>query len=239
MQAKSERFELRLEQGLLDKVDGWRGMQRDLPSRAEAVRRLLEAALDKEKETAIEFSPAERLIVAMLGDVYRKLGISGGHVEIDVPFVMSAIQGGHFWALRWELPGIFHDHSDGQAVVREVVDTLDMWDLIETSYEKFSDIERKNLAANVKHFGNDPKFIGYDGNNESEYFSIARFIVNDMKRFTRFTDRGLNSHVPMVDAYRRMVRVFEPIRVGRSGRLMTADEVASLLVELTHPENRV
>jgi len=40
MQQKTERFEMRLDQGTLDQMDKWRSSQSDLPSRAEAVRRL-------------------------------------------------------------------------------------------------------------------------------------------------------------------------------------------------------
>ena len=42
---KSERFEMRVPQDLLQRVDAWRREQPDLPPRAEAIRRLLHAAL--------------------------------------------------------------------------------------------------------------------------------------------------------------------------------------------------
>ena len=44
---KSERFELRLEPEILGKIDEWRSQQRDLPSRSEAVRKLVSAGLGK------------------------------------------------------------------------------------------------------------------------------------------------------------------------------------------------
>lgn len=236
MQAKSERFELRLEQGLLDRVDMWRGKQADLPTRAEAVRRLLETALEGEEGGALQFSPAERLIVAMLGDVYAKLGIDSRNGEIDAAFVQRAIYGGHFWALKWELSGLFHDHSDRPRVVSEVVDALDMWDFIELSYEKLSEADRATLEKKVEFFGRDPKFVGYDGNNESEYRSVARFMIEDMKRFSRFAGRDLNSHAPKVDAYRRMYAVFEPIRPRLAGRLMAVDELSAVLQQLKYQD---
>lgn len=42
---KTERFELRLSMELLARVDEWRRTQADLPSRSEAVRRLMEIGL--------------------------------------------------------------------------------------------------------------------------------------------------------------------------------------------------
>jgi len=47
MQEKPIRFEIRLQPGLSIKIDGWRRQQPDLPSRAEAARRLIEIALEK------------------------------------------------------------------------------------------------------------------------------------------------------------------------------------------------
>jgi hypothetical protein len=53
MQAKSERFELRLDSEILDKIDGWRSDQRDVPSRSEAVRRLVNAGLGRTEHTQL------------------------------------------------------------------------------------------------------------------------------------------------------------------------------------------
>ena len=45
MNAKSERFEMRLSPELIAQLDQWRREQPDLPPRAEAVRRLIELGL--------------------------------------------------------------------------------------------------------------------------------------------------------------------------------------------------
>jgi metal-responsive CopG/Arc/MetJ family transcriptional regulator len=41
MAPKTERFEMRLETTMIERVDAWRRKQEDLPSRAEAFRRLI------------------------------------------------------------------------------------------------------------------------------------------------------------------------------------------------------
>jgi len=46
MQNKPIRFEIRLQSELSVKIDGWRRQQPDLPSRAEAARRLIELGLE-------------------------------------------------------------------------------------------------------------------------------------------------------------------------------------------------
>ena len=49
MAPKTERFEMRLETTMIKRVDAWRRKQEDLPSRAEAFRRLIELGLSAKK----------------------------------------------------------------------------------------------------------------------------------------------------------------------------------------------
>lgn len=46
---KDERFEMRVSEDFLRQIDDWRRQQPDLPSRAEAIRRLIEAGLAAQK----------------------------------------------------------------------------------------------------------------------------------------------------------------------------------------------
>ncbi len=50
MQVRSERFELRLDQVTIQRIDAWRSDQSDLPSRAEAMRRLVDAGLGRPED---------------------------------------------------------------------------------------------------------------------------------------------------------------------------------------------
>jgi len=50
------------------------------------------------------------------------------------------------------------------------------------------------------------KFLGFDGNNEIEQFSYARFIIQTQERFSE--SKHLNSHWPMLPTYRRMLRAW-------------------------------
>ena len=53
----TERFEMRLGQSVLEKIDSWRADQADIPSRSEAIRRLVEAGLDVgQRDKQIKFS---------------------------------------------------------------------------------------------------------------------------------------------------------------------------------------
>lgn len=225
----AERFEMRIDSELLDRLDNWRNTEDDAPSRAEAVRRLLEAGLAHDKQgRAPALSDGEKLIAIMLSDLIKKLGVE---VEIDVNLVQKVIYGGHYWALGWEMPGLFHGHADKQARVRLVVDVLDMWQFLEEAFETLKDDEKAWLAKEADPFGAHITFPGFDGNNEGEYLGIARFLIEDMKRFSRFRDghRDLNSHHPTIDTYGRMVRAFEPIRATLIGRRMNASEMATVI----------
>jgi hypothetical protein len=47
---KSERFEMRLDPAAVERIDAWRREQPDLPSRTEAIRRLIELGLGAKRE---------------------------------------------------------------------------------------------------------------------------------------------------------------------------------------------
>jgi uncharacterized protein YfbU (UPF0304 family) len=86
---------------------------------------------------------------------------------------------------------------------------LDMWEFVEMDYEKVTLAEKKHVEAEVGSFGKDPKFRGFDRNNEFEYINVTSFLIDDLDRFSRFKARGggrFNSHMPVVETYRRMVR---------------------------------
>ena len=226
----SERFEMRIDSELLERLDLWRQGEDDIPSRAEAVRRLIELGLTQSGTDRVpHLSDGEKLIALMLGDLMKKLDIDG---DTDVDLVQKVIYGGHYWALGWEMPGIFHGHNDKQSRVSFVVDVLDMWSFMEEAFEEFGEEDRKLLVEKAGVLGESVQFPGFDGNNESEYLGIARFLVEDLDRFERFKTGKrtmLNSHCPTLQRYSRMLSVFEPIRKTLIGRRLSVDELASIL----------
>lgn len=232
--AMLERFEMRMDRKVFERIDHWRSQQADVPSRSEAIRRLIEAALTPEDKSSVEISDGEKLILIMLGDVYKALKIDG---EIDPAFVARTIYGGHNWALKWELSGVFHGHTDDYANVSEVVDIMDMWDFIESGYAKLSKSAKASIEKDADPFGKYVRFSGFDGNNESSHLSIARFLVDDLKRFSIFEGRDLNSYAPLLDSYRRMLRVFEPMRRTLVGGGLSAAQIVDLLKAKVHPES--
>jgi uncharacterized protein YfbU (UPF0304 family) len=226
MTGKTERFEMRLDQGVLDRVDAWRSRQSDLPSRAEAIRRLIEDGLEEPDPKDFRPTNPEKLMMWMLSEIMKG---QKNYEKDTVELIQEAIYGGHFWALDWELSGIMHNHVDSKKAVSLVVDVLDMWTFIERAYEGFSAADKKRIASEVGPLGRDPKFHGFDGNHEGEYMTITRFLVEKMGRFESFKGRDFNSHVPVVDRYRVMSAAFEPMRTKLSGRELSVAELIELL----------
>lgn len=231
---KTERFEMRMEEDILASIDQWRSEQDDVPTRTEAVRRLIERGLAGSRKEGVSFTDGEKLIVIMLRDLYKHLKLSRG--EIDPDFVAEVIWGGHYWAPKWDMDGLFHDGEDKASDVRFVVNVLNMWTFIERAYEKLSKKEKDRLEKEADPFGKDPKFYGFDGNNESSLMSIATFFVEKMGRWTNFKGREMNSHMPTVHTYARMYEKFAPMYKTIAGRNLSVDELIELLAVKKYPE---
>lgn len=227
MATKSERFELRIDEEQLSLVDTWAKEQPDVPPRAEAVRRLVSLGLAAGSNRAVRFSDGEKMLILMMGDLYKALKIKDA--ESDPAFLADVIYGGHYWAPKWDLQGVFHDHVDNPRDLNHVVDVLDMWSFIEEGYERLSDAQKAAVAEQVGPLGESVRFDGFDGNNEASQMSIARFLVEKMGRFQRFKNRSFNSHCPTYSRYSRMVRQFEPMRASLAGGHLGAQQIIALL----------
>ena len=227
MSPKLERFELRLDQEQLARIDEWTAEQHDRPPRAEAVRRLLDLGLAAGSKRAVRFSDGEKMLMLMMGDLYKHLGIKGAESNPD--FLAKVIYGGHYWAPKWDMQGVFHDHVDDPDDLKHVVDTLDTWSFIEEACARFTPEQLVQVATEVGSRGTDIEFPGFDGNNESNQFSIARFLIEDMGRFSRFKGRDLNSHCPTQGRYARMNGLFAPMRAGLIGHGLSVAQVIALM----------
>lgn len=184
----------------------------------------------------MKLSDGEKLILVMLSEIHEKLKIENG---VDTKLVRSAILDGHLWALKWELSGIFHNSEPADEVVTETVDILDMWRYVESSYKSLSSADKALIEEEASPFGRHVQFTGFDGNGESQYIGVARFLVDELNRFEIFKGRELNSHLPLsLEAYRRMLKVFAAMRSASRGSDLTAVQIIQILKEQIHPQNR-
>lgn len=171
----------------------------------------------------MKFSDGEKIIMLMLSDLYEKLGIQG---EIDHRLLKSSIIGGHSWAIDWHYGAAFPEDDDYENV-KFVADVLDMWSFIESHFRALPVEQQRSVQEQVGEYRT--RFAGFDGNNETEFFGIARFLVRDLGRFTNFSGHELDSHMPTVGRYREMLRKFTPLRPELGDRKLTSEELITIL----------
>lgn len=173
----------------------------------------------------MKFTDEQRLIVMMLADIQKGLNIRG---DFNPDFISKAAAYKDEFAIAFEYSMLFDQHDTPEGF-KFVIDVLDMWSFIERRVAKLSQEERDELKAKAGIWGEDPKFAGFDGNNETELMSYTRMLVDDLRRFTEFEGRDFNSHFPAEDRYRAMYAKFQNIRPQLAERSLTVDELAELL----------
>lgn len=176
----------------------------------------------------MKLTDAEKLTLTMIGEIHSSLNLA--NTGIDSNLVTSAIDSGNTWAISWQYGDVldFHDREVPPAV-KDVTNVLDMWNFIEEAYEELTPAEKEELEERAAPFGKNVRFPGFDGNNETNYFSIVRFFVNKMGLFQRYAGRDLNSHAPSMAKYLRMYEIFEPWRDNWPNRPLNVDELVELL----------
>lgn len=182
----------------------------------------------------MNFSNGENLILLMLADLYEHFDIKG---ETNAKLVKAAIISKNSWAMPMFLPWMDAGKEPIPEIATEVMDILDMWGCIESSYKKLSETDRKKLEKDASPFGKNPIFRGFDGNHEPEYLSIASFLIEDLGRFQQFKGRELNSHSPSTKIYQRMLLIFNKIQEALTHNPMTIDQLISLLNAKKCPRN--
>lgn len=177
----------------------------------------------------------EQLILQMLCDIHKKLEITG---SFDPDLISQAISSDDWWVIDWKY-GIKDEGDRRPAHVTAVVDTLDMFAFLRDSFERLGADGQAEVEAAIPHARTRIVFSGYDGNNETEYLSVAHYLTQHLGAFESMRDvAARNSHFPATEMYARMFEVFELIRPNLVGRLMSAEEIIAVLTAATHPSNR-
>jgi uncharacterized protein YfbU (UPF0304 family) len=153
----------------------------------------------------MELTDTEKLILMRL----KELEAEG---DIDPNFVQRAISTNQIWGLVRRWPDKFGGIKLPQKVL-EVIDILRMWELIERTYDSLSPHEKIALKNGGLSAG---KFPGFNPINESPYYEIATFLINEFEDFPRFKGRVINSNRPFLNKYRDMLMVFRMIPRGHT-----------------------
>jgi uncharacterized protein YfbU (UPF0304 family) len=143
----------------------------------------------------------------------------------------EAIERGYKLHYDWMTDWFSKDEMSPQDS-KEVMDILDMYRAIRHSLRNVSD---ESLTKH--HFA---QFPGFDGNNEPQ-FGYARYLIEDLGKWGMFKENantgfdGLNSHMPMMDTYRRMLRVWQSIESVDARVDMSADNLRKVLAASGRP----
>ena len=172
----------------------------------------------------MNLSEGERLILAMLCDIHKALNLKGA-IDPDAlkPLILAAEGNGTTRATDGK-PGIHR----GAAVATEVSEILDMWSAIERGYKHLSVDEKRTVEAEAGPLGRGVRFSGFDAESEIEYRDAAHHLIEITGLFERFQGRNLDAHMPALAGYRRMLRLYAPMRSVSGDRRLGVRQIISL-----------
>jgi uncharacterized protein len=169
----------------------------------------------------MKLSEGERLILVMLCDIHKALNLKG---TIDPDLVSTLIRGGRELA-----PETNGAAEDGEHVVAtEVGAILQMWSTIERGYKHLSVEEKREVEAGAGPLGRGVRFSGFDAAAEGRYREAAHRLIEESGGFERFQGRNLTAHMPSLDGYRRMLRIFAPMCPPGGDRRLTVQQIITL-----------
>lgn len=168
----------------------------------------------------------DKINTIMLCDIAIHLGIK---TDIDPQLVKYAVSSGNEWVLNAEYSSLDADESTKED--RDfVTSVLNMYRGLSNAFRKLNEDEQNELVKehHLKIHDGTIQLPGFDGNNESDYFSI----IEAYQKFDRFPEQQqpiANTHSHTQHLYNAMLAEFKKIdAVNRSWNL-SKDEVSSVL----------
>lgn len=183
----------------------------------------------------MSYSQADKLQLLMLCDIYRELNIEN---SFNPDVIEEAISTNNYWALSWNNEAL-GGNEELPNEVKFVVDAIEMYLQLEYTYSNMSEDDKAEVAKEIPHFSPEKSlsFPGFYINRETKHYQIAKLLK--MLNCFDGTDITLNSHIPSVDTYRRMLTTFLPARdkfVHNIG--IPKQDFINTFLERIHPENR-
>lgn len=117
----------------------------------------------------------------------------------------------------------------------EVIDILEMHRELGIAYDQLAD--KSGIEEHSITFG------GFDGNHETKALSYAHYLIRDEGKWQELAEAGdgLNSHMPTLETYRRMLAVWREARSQRdmlADPILTADDLNRIAAARIHPSRR-
>jgi uncharacterized protein YfbU (UPF0304 family) len=168
----------------------------------------------------MNLSEGEKLILAMLCDIHKALNVKS---TIDPDRLGAMLRGDKELA-----PQANGAADDGERIATEVRAILQMWSTIERGYKHLSVEEKREVEAGAGPLGRGVRFSGFDADAEGRYCTAAHHLIEEAGQFERFQGRNLAAHMPSLDGYRRMLRIFAPMCPPGSDRRLSAQQIITL-----------
>ncbi len=147
--------------------------------------------------------------------------VSGESERESLAIQIEALESGYEFHYR-ELITPFDNGLSRRACV-EVLDILEMHSELYWGYQKLKD------RGGIKE--TDIQFRGFDGNTEFRQMSYGKYFLFDLNRYESLHDsvkkNGCDSHCPMLDTYRRMLRLFDTRK--RPPSPLSAEHIKAIL----------
>jgi uncharacterized protein YfbU (UPF0304 family) len=154
----------------------------------------------------MELSKVERWL---LRNQYRVIGLLDPDASDECGRAIAVLENGY----EGRYDEIAQDILDPvpTSECREVENILQMFRELHFSYRALTDDERS--AINER----DIAFRGFDGNEETVAMAYTRFLIDDRRLWPELASAGdhLNSHIPVLDTYRRMLPVWRACQAER------------------------
>jgi uncharacterized protein len=173
----------------------------------------------------LTLSDGEKLILAMLAGIYKKLEIND---DIDPAIILSGVRSEAPWIIEREYGAIVTSSSPPPEVT-ETYNILDMYRAIESSFQNLSDAEKEHVKKESDPFGEYVVFRGFDGNHDAQY-GILHDLVNIIGTYSERKGGIFNSHSSTsLPKYRKMLGVFNAMSDLRPHIDLTGDRLIQIL----------
>jgi len=167
----------------------------------------------------MDFTKKDRIVLINQYQILKRLGSdNSSHYEELIEILESGYE--IFYSIIGEQVSEEMSTSEGALVL----DILSIYGLIE-AYKR----DNRNDAEIGDHDWS--SFRGFDGNNETRYMAFTRFLVDKQGKFAEQARRkketdDFNSHMPLLDKYRKMVEVWRGIQPPHD---LSRDQILAIL----------
>lgn len=177
----------------------------------------------------MKLSNEDKLIVAMLASIQRKLCITEDHDAVDPDFVLGAIYQKQEWAIPARYPGLFSAEAT-PPVVGAVRDHLSMWVALEQCYAELSPAEQGRVTAAAGPGRMPVRFPGYDAKHEQDHLAVTRFTIEHMHTHAALANRAdYIAGRRMLPQYDAMMEVYRDELQSTDAAALTAEQLIRVL----------